>query len=238
MPDNLRIISVARSPLKSFEDQLVGNGVAHAAETVLRELNTLITYKNCGVIGYGKIGRGILQYLQQRGIQPFVCEIDPMRAVQASCDGAKVVSMSNLLKNSDVVFCATGSQAIDILKLRDLKRGAFLASVTSSDDEFDLRFIDSEYSKDKITDDITRYSKRGHYFHLMNDGNAINFLYSAAVDKYIYLVQGELIASVGRLFRERKDKIKTKGILINSQEEQFAIADVWLNYILKENVSL
>ena len=237
LPDGLRVISVARSPLKSFEDQLVGNGVAHAAETVLRELNTLITYKRCGIIGYGKIGRGILQYLQQRGVQLYVCEIDSMRAVQASCDGANVVSMHDLLKNSDVVFSATGAQAIDILKLRDLKKGAFLASVTSSDDEFDLRFIDSEYSKDKITDDITRYSKRGHYFHLMNNGNAINFLYSAAVDRYIYLVQGELVASINRLFSQRKDKVKAKVISENLQKEQSIIADAWLNYILKADAS-
>lgn len=161
-----------------------------------------------------------------------------MRAVQASCDGAKVVPIDHLLKNSDVAFCATGSQAIDILKLRDLKRGAFLASVTSSDDEFDLRFIDSEYTKDKITDDITRYSKRGHYFHLMNDGNAINFLYSAAVDRYIYLVQGELVVSIGRLFSERKEKIREKKLLVNSQASQKSIADAWLNYILKDNTVL
>lgn len=238
MSENLRIISVARSPLKSFEDQLVGNGVAHAAETVLRNLNMLITYKSCGIIGYGKIGRGIFQYLQQRGVQPYVCEIDPLRAVQASCDGAKVVSVHHLLHNSDIVFCATGSQAMDILKFRDLKRGAFLASVTSSDDEFDLRFIDSEYSKERITDDITRYSKRGHYFYLMNDGNAINFLYSAAVDRYIYLVQGEIVVSIGRLFSEKKERIKTEGLITNSLVTQNMIADAWLDYILKNDIVL
>lgn len=78
LPDNLRIVSVARSPLKSFEDQLVGNGVAHAAETVLRDLNTLITYKSCGIIGYGKVGRGIFQYLQQA-----VCLRDRLHACRS-----------------------------------------------------------------------------------------------------------------------------------------------------------
>ena len=233
MPDNLRIISVARSPLKSFEDQLVGNGVAHAAETVLRELNTLITYKSCGIIGYGKIGRGIFQYLQQRGVQPYVCEIDHMRAVQASCDGARVVPIGHLLRNSDVIFCATGSQAINILKLRDLKRGAFLASVTSSDDEFDLRFIDSEYSKDRITRDITRYSKRGHHFHLMNNGNAVNFLYSAAVDKYIYLVQGELVNSIVSLYEYKDSRQRGHKLETNGKARQNAIADAWVDYIYK-----
>lgn len=141
--------------------------------------------------------------------------------------------MSHLLRSSDVVFCATGSQAIDILKLRDLKRGAFLASVTSSDDEFDLRFIDSEYSKDKITKDITRYSKRGHHFHLLNDGNAVNFLYSAAVDKYIYLVQGELISSIIALYEHRNSKNKDRRLINNDESKQIAVADAWLNYILR-----
>ena len=229
--DNVRIISVARSPLKNFEDQLVGNGVAHAAETILRELNILITYKSCGIIGYGKIGRGIFQYLQQRGIQPYVCEIDSMRAIQASCDGAKLVTMKQLLQGSDIVFCATGSQAIDILKLRDLKKGAFLASVTSSDDEFDMRFIDSEYTKERMTKDITCYSKRGHYFHLMNDGNAINFLYSAAVDKYIYLVQGELVSSIVSIYNKRNTKLRECKLLINSSDEQDKVASAWIDYV-------
>lgn len=233
--DNVRIISVARSSLKSFEDQLVGNGVAHAAETILRELNTLITYKSCGIIGYGKIGRGIFQYLQQRGIQPYVCEIDSMRAIQASCDGAKLVTMKQLLQGSDIVFCATGSRAIDILKLRDLKKGTFLASVTSSDDEFDMRFIDSEYTKERVTKDITRHSKRGHYFHLMNDGNAINFLYSAAVDKYIYLVQGELVSSIVSIYNKRNTKLRECKLLTNSEDEQDKVASAWIDYIYRHN---
>ena len=228
--DKVQVVSVARSPLKSFEDQLVGNGVAHAAETVLRELNAIITYKSCGIIGYGKIGKGVAQYLQQRGIKPYVCEIDPLRSIQASCDGAAICSIDSLLKKSDVVFCATGSRALDIMKLRDLKRGAFLASVTSSDDEFDLRFIGGEYAHNIVTGHITKYSKRGHHFYLLNDGNAINFLYSAAVDKYIYLVQGELMMSILRLAKNSTQKSLGR-IQTNTSEDHKAIAELWLDYI-------
>ena len=235
--EDVRVISVARSPLKDYEDQLVGNGVAHAAETVLRELNMLITYKSCGIIGYGKVGRGIFQYLQQRGIRPFVCEIDPIRAIQASCDGAQVTSMTKLLGQSNIVFCATGSQAVDILRLRDLKKGAFLASVTSSDDEFDLRFVDSEYSKEETAPNITKYSKRGHNFYLLNSGNAINFLYSAAVDKYIYLVQGELVASILRLAKDQDEKVLENIVLSNTDEDRTNIAKNWLEYILRDEIA-
>lgn len=227
------VVSVARSPLKDFEDQLVGHSVAHATETVLRQINTLITYKECGIIGYGKIGRGIADYLQQRGIKPRVSEINAMRAIQASCDGMTVCSTEDLLKKSDVIFCATGARALDLLKFRDLKKGAFLASVTSSDDEFNLRFLDSEYKKSKIAENITRYSKRGHTFHLLNDGNAINFLYAAAVDKYINLVQGELVFSAIKLAETKHKPSKT--VVVNTDEDRENIARLWLDVIMRES---
>lgn len=227
------VMSVARSPLKNYEDQLVGHGIAHATETVLRNINTLITYKKCGVIGYGKIGRGITEYLQQRGIQPFVSELNALRSIQASCDGAIIVDTEELVRRSDVIFCATGARALDILRLRDLKRGAFLASATSSDDEFNLQFVDSEYKKHVVNEHIIQYSKRGHNFHLLNEGNAINFLYSAAVDKYINLVQGELIFSVAKLAAPSKTK-SSHEILYNDTNDHEYIAQMWLDYMMRD----
>lgn len=222
------IVSAARSPLKDFEDKLVGHSVSHATETLLREMNTLITYKTCGVIGYGKVGRGAAEYLIQRGVRPFVSEINPLRAIQAHCDGATLCNLDELIRNSDVIICATGMKAIDILKFRDLKPGAFLASVTSSDDEFDLKFVESEYKKEEVAKHITRYSKKGHYFYLLNEGNAVNFLFAAAVDKFIHLVQAELIASIETL-SELKDK-SHKRINTNNEEMHMAIAEKWLSF--------
>ncbi len=229
---NCTIMSVARSQLKNYEDQLVGHGIAHATETVLRQINILITYKNCGIIGYGKIGKGIAEYLQQRNVRPRVSEINAIRSIQASCDGAIVCNTDDLIRESDVIFCATGARVLDILKLRDLRKDAFIASATSSDDEFDLKFVDSEYDKQTIDPSIIRYSKRGHSFHLLNDGNAINFLFSAAVDKYINLVQGELIFSVCKL----ADKPNNKKIVTNSTEDHELIARSWLDYVMRNNL--
>lgn len=225
------IMSVARSELKRFEDQLVGHGIAHATETVLRDTNQLITYKRCGIIGYGKIGRGIAEYLQQRNIRPIVCEINPIQSVQAACDGARVVSMEELIRESDVLFCATGARALDIVKMRDLKKGAFLASATSSDDEFNMQFVDDEYEKESVAPHITRYKKRGHEFYLINDGNAVNFLYAGAVDTYISLVQGEIIYGLGKLVQYSKTQSWPSGIIENTSLDHKTIAQAWLDFI-------
>jgi S-adenosylhomocysteine hydrolase/8-oxo-dGTP pyrophosphatase MutT (NUDIX family) len=225
--NDLVLVSVARSPLKNYEDQLVGHGVAHATETVLRQINVLMSYRSCGLIGYGKIGRGIAEYLHQRNIRPRVSDVNPLRSIQASCDGAYVCSTTEVIRKSDIVFCATGAQAIDLVNIGELKSGSYIASATSSDDEFNFEDIDNEYKKEIIDPHITRYYKRGHEFYLLNDGNAINFLFSAAVDNYINLVQGELIYTIGRM----ADRKPSKKIQTNSETDHTLVAQSWLNFI-------
>jgi adenosylhomocysteinase len=235
LPTNAVFMSVARSPLKNYEDQLVGHGIAHATETVLRLANILMTYKSCGIIGYGKIGRGIAEYLQQRGIKPMVSEQRATRSVQASCDGAILATTDELIRKCDVIFCATGAHALDIVKLRNVKKGAYIASATSSDDEFNLEFVDSEYEKWVTSPHMTKYAKRGHSFHLLNDGNAINFLFAAAVDKYIHLVQGELVFSLSKL--ANASVVKVSGtILTNTEDDHEYIAKQWLDSVELEKV--
>ena len=224
---NRRVLSVARSPLKNYEDQLVGHGIAHAAETLLRQINVILTYKKCGIIGYGKIGRGIGEYLQQRNVKPTVADTNSLRTVQALCDGAYVADVDSIIKECDIIFCATGSQALGLVKFRQLKKGAYLASATSSDDEFDLTHIKDEYSFEKIDSHTTKFFKKGHNFHLFNEGNAINFLFSAAVDKYINLVQGEIVFSLCRL----SEYDQTNSVLSNNEDDQRIIADAWLNFV-------
>ncbi len=225
--NDVTILSVARSPLKNYEDQLVGHGVAHATETVLRQINVLMSYRSCGLIGYGKIGRGIAEYLHQRNIRPRVSDVNPLRSIQASCDGAYVCSTTDVISKSDIVFCATGAQAIDLVNIGELKSGSYIASATSSDDEFNFENIDKEYKKEIVDPHITRYYKRGHEFYLLNDGNAINFLFSAAVDNYINLVQGELIYTIDRI----ANKKPSKKILTNSEADHHFIAKSWLDFI-------
>lgn len=222
-----RLLSVARSPLKNYEDQLVGHGIAHAAETLLRQINVILTYKKCGIIGYGKIGRGIGEYLQQRNVKPTVADTNSLRSIQALCDGAYVASVDSIIKECDMIFCATGSQALDLVKLRQLKKGAYLASATSSDDEFDLTHIKDEYSSEEIDSHTTKFFKKGHNFHLLNDGNAVNFLFSAAVDKYINLVQGEIVFSLCRLSEHNQ----INSVISNNEDDQRIIADAWLNFV-------
>lgn len=185
-----------------------------------------MSYRTCGIIGYGKIGSGIAEYLHQRNIRPRVSDINPLRSVQASCDGAYVCSTDEVIEKSSVIFCATGAHVLDLVNIGKVKLGAYIASATSSDDEFDFENLDSEYDKEIIDLNIIRYFKRGHEFYLLNNGNAINFLFSAAVDNYINLVQGELMYTVCRISVKKPGP----GVQSNAGDVHQLIAQSWLDY--------
>ncbi|MFJ2722762.1 hypothetical protein [Streptomyces sp. NPDC087437] len=46
---------------------------------------------------------------------------------------------------------------------------------------------------------VTHYQTTGHYWYLLNGGNAVNFLHGANVDPFIFLVQAEILAGIRKL---------------------------------------
>ena len=106
-----------------------------------------------------------------------------------------------------------------------LRNGAYVATVTSSEDELELDGLTEVYDRTPITDDITRYMTTGHYFYLLNKGNAVNFLHGASVGPFIFLVQAEILAAVAKLAR----RMVEPG-LHEIPDARAMIAATWLNY--------
>jgi 8-oxo-dGTP pyrophosphatase MutT (NUDIX family) len=220
----LPVVSVARSPLKDTEDFLVGESVLFSADTVLRECGKLIQYKACAVLGFGKIGRSICHHLLLRGIKPAVHDIDPIRRVQAHNRLCETPERGIMLKNAGVIFSATGSQALNLLDFRNLKPGCFVFSVTSSDDEFDTRFLEADYEPLEIATRVFRYSRPDHHFYLVNQGNAVNFLHKAVLGSFIHLVRGEMLYASSCLARHELPN----GISELDEKMRKTIAQSWL----------
>lgn len=193
------VVSVARSPLKAFEDYLVGESVVFSADAILRDCSRLLQFMNCSVIGFGKIGRSIAQHLLGRGIKPSVYDINTVKRVAAYNQGCAIPPRSEFFRNSDVIFSATGSQATDAIDFRALKNGCFVFSVTSSDDEFKLRLVKSEYRAKPHVAHVERFTGSGNYFYLVNEGNAVNFIHKAVLGDFIHLVRAEMIVAEAAL---------------------------------------
>ncbi|WP_445395100.1 hypothetical protein ACSMX9_17910 [Streptomyces sp. LE64] len=108
----------------------------------------------------------------------------------------------------------------------ELRNGAFVATVTSSEDELELAGLPACYTRSTVAEHMTRYETTGHYFYLLNGGEAVNFLHGASVGPFIHLVQAEIIAGVRALVQGGFGA----GVHEVSAAARGSIATTWLHY--------
>lgn len=82
------------------------------------------------------------------------------------------------------------------------------------------------YRRTPNGDHVTRYQTTGHYFYLLNNGNAVNFLHGASVGPFIFLVQAEILAGMRMLTRGDLGP----GMHEVDAADRATIADTWLDY--------
>ncbi|WP_207757333.1 Rossmann-fold NAD(P)-binding domain-containing protein [Nonomuraea cypriaca] len=101
-----------------------------------------------------------------------------------------------------------------------------MASVTSSDDELELDALQGLYDRTQVDTNITKYSRTGHYFYVLADGNAVNFIHGASVGPFIFLVQAEILVALTRLAAHEHEA----GIYEVPDDVRRVVASTWLTY--------
>jgi adenosylhomocysteinase len=118
---------------------------------------------------------------------------------QALAQGFRTAGRPGALVGAGIIFCASGNKALTADDFPAIPNGAYIASVTSADDELDLAGLSVAYEQHPAGEYVTRYSTTGHYFYVLNAGDAVNFLHGASVGPFIYLVQAEILAALSLL---------------------------------------
>ena len=220
-------ISVARSPLKENEDVMVGQAISYSAEGLLRQHSILVNGLNIGVIGFGKIGRSVAMNMRQKQAVVSITDINNARLTHAVSSGFEVSDRGGLLQESDVICLATGKTSLAGEDYTKLKNGCWIFSVTSSDAELDLQWLKQNYVAEQISQYATKYSRGSHYFYLLNEGNAINFIHGTTVGDFILLVHAELLVSAHRLMTGQQPN----GQHELNKETRDKICKVWLSAV-------
>jgi hypothetical protein len=106
------------------------------------------------------------------------------------------------LKNCDVIFGCTGVTSVGGADFDLLDDGCFLASCSSKDIEFDLKTLNTTFSKTNLIPKVDRFDSAttGKSLYLLGEGTPINFLDGAVFGPALTLVQGELIVAIARIF--------------------------------------
>jgi len=110
-----------------------------ALDGILRATNLLFAGRSVVVIGYGAAGRGIAARAKGAGAVVTVCEVDPVRALEARMEGYAVLDSLTAAARGEVFIAVTG--APNVLRREHFERmadGAVLANAGHFDVEISL----------------------------------------------------------------------------------------------------
>jgi adenosylhomocysteinase len=110
-----------------------------ALDGIVRAANVLLAGHTVVVVGYGWAGQGIAERARGAGAAVIVCEVDPLRALEARMSGYEVMPALDAAERGDVFITVTGSRRVLRREhLERMKDGALLANAGHFDVEIDL----------------------------------------------------------------------------------------------------
>jgi adenosylhomocysteinase len=122
------IVSVNDANTKHLFDNRYGTGQS-TIDGVIRATNRLIAGRTIVVTGYGWCGRGIAMRADGLGGNVIVCEVDPLKALEAVMDGYRVMPSVEAAAVADIWLTVTGDlNVIDSPAFEVMKDGAILAN--------------------------------------------------------------------------------------------------------------
>jgi adenosylhomocysteinase len=159
---------------RAFNDRH-GTGQS-ALDGIIRATNLLLAGRTLVVIGYGWTGQGIALRAKGLGAQVVICEVDPLRALEARMDGFEVMPALKAAERGDVFVTVTGAQ--DVLgpaHFERMKDGAVLANAGHFDVEIDVRGLAAvAASHREVRPLVDQYVVGGKRLNLLAKGRLVN----------------------------------------------------------------
>jgi adenosylhomocysteinase len=132
------LLAVNDAATKHLFDNRYGVGQS-TVDGILRATNVLLAGRVLVVVGYGWCGHGVAARARGMGARVVVCEVDPLRALEAVMDGHQVLPVAEAATVGDVFVTVTGNRdAITVDHLTAMKPGAIVCNAGHFDVEVDV----------------------------------------------------------------------------------------------------
>jgi adenosylhomocysteinase len=170
------IISVNDADTKHLFDNRYGTGQS-TVDGIIRATNRLLAGGIFVVSGYGWCGRGVAVRAKGHGAHVIVCEVDPLRALEAVMDGFHVMSMAEAAPIGDFFCTLTGD--INVIRKEHflvMKDGAIVANSGHFNVELDLTGLSGISRKRRYIRDFVEEVtlKNGRRIYVLAEGRLIN----------------------------------------------------------------
>jgi adenosylhomocysteinase len=114
-----------------------------ALDGIVRATNMLLAGNTVVVVGYGWAGQGVAERARGAGAGVVVCEVDPLRALEARMAGYEVMPALEAAARGDLFITVTGSrEVLGEPHFARMKDGAVLANAGHFDVELDLAALE------------------------------------------------------------------------------------------------
>lgn len=143
------IIAVNEAKTKHFFDNRYGTGQS-TLDGIIRATNRLLAGRTLVVSGYGWCGRGVAMRGRGMGAQVIVCEVDPLKALEAIMDGFRVMPAVEAAALCDVWVTVTGDlNVIDGPMFENIKDGAIVCNSGHFNSEINIPWLEENATDHK-----------------------------------------------------------------------------------------
>jgi adenosylhomocysteinase len=159
---------------RAFNDRH-GTGQS-AIDGIVRATNLLLAGRTLVVIGYGWTGQGVALRAKGLGAQVVICEVDPLRALEARMDGFEVMPALKAAERGDVFVTVTGaSDVLGVPHFERMKDGAVLANAGHFDVEIDIRGLAAAATAHReVRPLVDQFVVGGKRLNLLAKGRLVN----------------------------------------------------------------
>ncbi|MCA1717985.1 MAG: adenosylhomocysteinase [Actinobacteria bacterium] len=170
------VIAANDARCKYLFDNRYGTGQS-TLTAIMQNTNLMVGGKRVIVLGYGWCGKGIARYAAGLGARVTVCEVDPVRGLEAYADGFDVLPASVAAEIGEVFITATGSRdVLGVTHFERMRDGAILANAGAVDEEIDTVGLAEAASE---TREVRRNVEEfvlsdGRMLHLLGHGMVVN----------------------------------------------------------------
>ena len=157
-------------------------GCRHSlTDGIKRALDVLLAGKQAVVCGYGDVGKGCAEALNNERARVAVTEVDPICALQACMAGYQVATVEEMLPTADLFVTCTGNvRIITAEHMSKMKDQTIVCNIGHFDDEIDVAGLKA-WEGIKITEikgsecPVHKFTfPDGHSIYLLAEGRLVN----------------------------------------------------------------
>ncbi|MBI5230963.1 MAG: adenosylhomocysteinase, partial [Coriobacteriales bacterium] len=170
------IVAVIDANPTHLVDNRYGTGQS-TLDGVIRATNRLIAGRTIVVSGYGWCGRGVAMRAEGLGGKVIICEVDPLKALEAVMDGHRVMPAAEAAKEADIWITVTGDiNVVDTPAFENMKNGAIIANSGHFNAEINIPYLREHAISSRevrpLVEELTFAD--GRTIYLLADGRLVN----------------------------------------------------------------